>query len=448
MARRLILTLCALFLWIGAIPASASADDAPADPMQEEIDKRIEKYFDGRKKDFRVYWKNGLNFATRDKSVTMKLGGRIQLDFWSYLGDGGRDVLEDGIGDEWHSGYEFRRARLFVEGEIHKHVGWKLQLDFAGGEVTFKDVWVELRNLDECWGCMVPDVKIGHFKEFFSLESLTSSKYISFMERSLPVQAFGPPRNTGVGLFRSFLGQHMTLGVGWWGNADEYGDGEWQDGSNITGRWTWLPWAPCGCEQRFWEIGFSGSYRFDQQNGVRYRVRPEGHVGPRIIDTGTLDADEEVRLGAETAINYDRWGAQGEIMGARPSLDGEEDPLLWGWYVQATYQLNGGTRRFRRSYATFDKMKPCRNFGCDGAGQWELALRYSALDLEDEQVYGGVLRNVTLGVNWYLNPNTRITFNYVYADGENVRTGGGRAAAPSGVDGDLHQFGVRFQIYW
>jgi phosphate-selective porin OprO/OprP len=64
-------------------------------------------------------------------------------------------------------------------------------------------------------------------------------------------------------------------------------------------------------------------------------------------------------------------------------------------------------------------LKPRRNFGpgdngC-GPGAWELAARYSVFDANSKDVAGGVLRNVTLGVNWYWNPNTKVQFNYIHA---------------------------------
>ena len=70
-------------------------------------------------------------------------------------------------------------------------MSFKAQYDFAGGDVDFKDVWIGLDGQD-CLGCMFPDITVGHFKEYFSQEELTSSKYITFLERSLPVSTFAP----------------------------------------------------------------------------------------------------------------------------------------------------------------------------------------------------------------------------------------------------------------
>jgi len=55
--------------------------------------------------------------------------------------------------------------------------------------------------------------------------------------------------------------------------------------------------------------------------------------------------------------------------------------------------------------------------GLSGLGAWETAIRYSYLGLEG----GGLptpardLHGLTLALNWYLNKNVRISWNYVHS---------------------------------
>ena len=86
--------------------------------------------------------------------------------------------------------YGARRIRLFISGTVYKNVGFKIQVDFAGGPDSApdpKDVWFSLKKI-----FLNGTVKMGHFKEMFGLEELTSSKYISFIERSTVTNAFAP----------------------------------------------------------------------------------------------------------------------------------------------------------------------------------------------------------------------------------------------------------------
>ena len=68
----------------------------------------------------------------------------------------------------------------------------------------------------------------------------------------------------------------------------------------------------------------------------------------------------------------------------------------------------------------FDRVTPKRNLGKGGAGAWQLAIRLSHIDLDDNDLSGGTMTDFTFGVNWYLNPSTKFAFNYIYSDVANL----------------------------
>ena len=41
-------------------------------------------------------------------------------------------------------------------------------------------------------------------------------------------------------------------------------------------------------------------------------------------------------------------------------------------------------------------------------------MRYSTVNLSDSGLDGGQVDDVTLGLNWFLNPNMKVQTNYVY----------------------------------
>ena len=84
------------------------------------------------------------------------------------------------------------------------------------------------------------------------------------------------------------------------------------------------------------------------------------------------------------------------------------------FYIEGSHFPTGEHRIYRNSRASFDRVKPFHNLGNqNGWGAWEIALRYSQLDLNDQLINGGKLRDLTVGLNWYLNPTTRMMWNYV-----------------------------------
>ena len=111
-------------------------------------------------------------------------------------------------------------------------------------------------------------------------------------------------------------------------------------------------------------------------------------------------------------------GEYGRLWVDRPGLS---DPSFDGFYVYATWFLTGETRPFRNG--NFDRVKPRKSFGRDGAGAFELALRYDRLDLSDTPVLaraGNRSESLTFGLNWYLNPYAKMLFNWVHFNGTNT----------------------------
>ena len=372
--------------------------------------------------DFKMYWKNGIRFQTADKAFSFKFGGRIMND-WAFMSED--DSLKAAIGQLQDATTEFRRARLYISGTVYEKVIFKAQYDFAGGDADFKDVYLGLKKLPG-----VGTLKVGHFKEAFGLEELTSSKYITFMERSLPV-IFAPSRNTGIGVNNTALNKRLTWAAGLFLDTGGYGDeDDAENSAAATARITGLPWYQG--KDRLLHLGLSYSNRDAKDDAVEYDQSPEAHLAPDFVDTGSIVADSENRFGIEAALVHGPFSLQGEYMGANVETPDGSDPSFSGYYASASYFLTGEHRAYKNSSGTFDRVKPKTNFGKGGTGAWEVALRYSGLDLNDAPIQGGELEDVTFGLNWYLNPNVRTMFNYVLADLDTV--------------GDAEIVQLRFQI--
>ncbi len=44
-----------------------------------------------------------------------------------------------------------------------------------------------------------------------------------------------------------------------------------------------------------------------------------------------------------------------------------------------------------------------------------MGARFSSVDLDDEDIRGGILNDLTLGINWYPRAHLRLMLNYVRA---------------------------------
>lgn len=405
-------------------PATSARDSSSEGTTQDDPDA------------MRVYTSDGsgkLRFESADGDFKGRFGGRIMFDnTFGTVNDDIGGTVDDDIG-AMPDGTEFRRARLFTQGVLHD-IGYKFQMDFAGDP--------DIESMYLAFPAPVPnaDLKVGKFKEDVSLVEQTSSKYITFMARPMLTEFVGG-RDLGIRLGGNADGGDLTYGVGAYrATTDDAlgtsrGDGEYKG----TGRVTYVSWRTDG-SRKLIHIGASGSVaslNADESSAEAHE--PEVHLAPDFVDTGTINADQQFLVGAESALVYSSFSVQAEFLQKQYGVDGNGDDLMFNaWYVTGSYFLTGEHRPY--DGGSFSWVSPNTNVTSEGgSGAWEIAARVSRMDLNDGSVIGGEATNVAVGVNWYLNPSARIMANYTFADVED-------AAGTEGVDGTGNFASVRFQI--
>src|SRR5262249_41183473 len=133
-----------------------------------------------------------------------------------------------------------------------------------------------------------------------------------------------------------------------------------------------------------------------------------------------------------------------------------QDYVFSGGYVQLAYTLTGENRAYDKRLGRLDsyyfgRRGPFTNawFVRDedgrlnlGLGAWELAARYSYLNLNDgtglNRIQGGIQDGVTVGVNWYLNTNLKFQFDWVYDNRRDLAAGS--------IPGHTNGLGIRMQF--
>jgi phosphate-selective porin OprO/OprP len=340
----------------------------------------------------------GLSIESADGERFFELGGRIHVDAGWFDDDGA------GIGN----GSEVRRVRLEWKGGLGPNWLMSGGVDFAEEEVSLKSTYVRYLGFEPLY------LQIGNFKEAYSLERLMSSNYSTFMERAAPVTAFAPGRNIGVAVGSSGESWSANGGVFLEG-TDNDNDAGVNESWALTGRATY---APIHEKTRVVHLGAAASMRFyDDDDEVRFRERFETHLTDvRLVDTGDLTGiDSIARVGAELAGVYGPFSVQGEYFGTDITRDGSvgEDAYLNGWYTYASWLLTGESRRYKAAKGLFTGVKPNGAVGEGGLGAWELAARFSRLDLSDDDIAGGRQDILTVGLNWYARENLRFMANYV-----------------------------------
>ena len=376
----------------------------------------------------RAYFKNGLYLETADGNFKLQLGALTQVD-WN-LSYPSRPVEQAFklTGDS--TGVEFRRARLYLAGLVYGNIDFKAEYDFAetsGGQPAFKDVYIGMSKIP-----VVQYVRVGHFKEPFSLEEITPDTYTTFQERSVMSAFDNSPslnvqdRNTGIGFMPTFLNQRMTFATGGFRVTDNFGDNSGTTSPyDVAARLTGLPLYEAGKNLVHLGLSYSHKFRHDPNDTIGFSSRPEAHLFPvSLVNTGALNTHGADLVDPEVALACGPFSLQGEYTWALVNQVAQSSSTFDGGYVQASYFLTGENRAsfYNLKIGAFDRVIPLNDFSSDGThwGAWEVAARMSHLNLTSAAVKGGALDDVTAGVNWYLNPVTKITTNYVRAHRESV----------------------------
>jgi phosphate-selective porin OprO/OprP len=379
--------------------------------------------------------KDGFGFKSADNAFTLRVGGIIAYDFGFF--DQDRDLIL-GFGDE-QDGTGFRNARLNFQGTVFNDIYYKMEVEFAGQNGTdtpsFFETYVALNNIPY-FGDNKGQLRLGHFREPFSMDELTPTGTGTFQERSLN-SAFNPAYNPGIMWHDSLLGpekqERLYYALGIFKTADSWpssNDSDEDQGFAFTARVAGLPYYAYNGDQLI-HVGAGYSKRNPDGAVLGWAARPETSLSLfRYADTekfpnfrlSNARADDVEEFNAELAAAFGRWTFQSEYTLAKVDTTFDHTETFDGYYAQLEYFLTDDHRPYRHDIATFDRVTPKNPFkwGKDGGwGAWQVALRYAAIDLSDGGVIGGEQNSITAGINWFLNTNTRLSINYVHNNVEN-----------------------------
>jgi phosphate-selective porin OprO/OprP len=361
-------------------------------------------------------------FTLSKEKWTVKLGGHIQLDYINWAN------ADPAIADT-KDYFEFRRLRLVADGTGYGVYDFRLQMtmepeavgDSPAGNVVSPDIKDAYLSMNE-----IPVLgrwRIGHFFVPFSLEQVTNDTNNIFIERSIPTQGiFSADREVGMAVYNWSEEHNVTWAFGTF--FDSIGEGlkeriDDNQGVRVSGRVTWLPYYDEASNGRYLIHTGAGILFTDDQDGrVRFRARPQIHEGPRLIDSGLLDASTYTTGNLEFATMCGPFSIQSEAFLSNVNLAGG-DVNVYGAYLYGSYFLTGESRvyeRFGQHGAQFGRNVPDENFfvvpGCHGSGAWELKVRTSYLNLGEAD--RGRYNDLTVGCNWYWTDRIRVMFDWIH----------------------------------
>ncbi|BCX80902.1 phosphate-selective porin OprO and OprP [Methylomarinovum caldicuralii] len=372
---------------------------------RDQYDRLLKKKEPLTKNDVEISLKKGLHFKTADGNFETKIGGRMHLQAAYHDRD---NIAGQNIDD----GLEIRRGRLYAKGVLYHDWKYTAEYDFAGNKTHIKDLWVAYTGL-KSYG--LDFIGFGHQKQPYSLEVEMSSNDIPFIERALDYGFTEAVVDRALGMRLQTHGHYWFAAAGLYGESIGKGNDE---GWGTAGRFIL---APLHDQEKVVHLGVRGAYREpndDRQQDFHYKSTHQSNL--KLVNTGTMrNVDNTALVGAEAAFVYGPVSLEGEYTHAMVERKkGLSDLDFDGFHVQATWSLTGESRAaaYKLKDGEFKRLKPHQYFSLSqgGLGAWELAARYAWIDLNDQEVKGGRAQDFTMALNWYLNPNIRLMFDWTH----------------------------------
>jgi phosphate-selective porin OprO/OprP len=371
-----------------------------------------------------------MRWTTNDGSFSFWIDGRLYIDFAHYVED--NDQVLD-----LASGSEIRRVRTSLKAQHWTHWQSELDIEYSENEVEVQDAWMSYSGIPHTL------LKVGHFKEPFGMENLTSSRYMDFIERSY---ADNIPAGRKIGASATGQVSWGQLSAGFFqqsaGEVDTRGNKDADEAWAVTGRASANLLGAMGIEDYVLHLGGSASYRTPNafSNGFLYEGRTETKVSKiKFLQASIGEAAGRADFGFEAAAQWKRFSFKSEYVTSsviREDTSRFEDVAFDGGYVMTSVFLTDDQSQYRGEEGEFADVVPKSKWGAV-----ELLGRMSYLDLNE----GGTGKNLTAGLNWHANPNHKIMFNYTRVNLDKYANAGGAIKGVNNAkDLDFDQYALRF----
>ncbi len=265
-------------------------------------------------------------------------------------------------------------------------------------------------------------LSLGKQKEPASLQRTMGLVFLPFQERTVAADALLPARSVGAVVSRAMPGGHGAWAVGAFNNWFDVGRAFNKTATVFAGRVS-AGISPIGDESSMIHGGLNLRYS-DAKQGIHYVSTPEFHHAPLYHDTGALNARKSLTYGAELGWRMGPFWAHSEGFLADVDSPTSGDPGFVGYHVTASWALTGEMRAYNRRAGVFGPLPISRSVYSGGRGAWELAARWSELDMNDGLVDGGRSQIASLGVNWWLTPFFQFSINYRHIELDRLGTTG------------------------
>jgi phosphate-selective porin OprO/OprP len=403
--------------------------------------------------------------STSDGRLSFAIGGLWQFDMGGYF----QHTYQNTQYPDLNNGVNLRRGRVYFVGEFDDFTV-NVTPDFGGspdGSPTLYEANINYTGIKPV------TATVGYTHPFVSLEDATFPGDLLFLERPSIINI---ERSVAAGIQRAALGGNAATPIYF---ASAYLTGPVYGAQKdtllndeqlaVVGR---LAVRPYYDEDWNLHVEFSGQHVFhpnENASGTPGESRTTISLGDypelridfnELVSTGALSASTASVYGGGLGANWRNYLVQGEayqIDVPQSRLPGVPAPGLGfsGGYIEGSWVLTGEPHPYDPERAAWARPKPDNPFSIGGGlGAWEIAARYSAVDLNSNVipglsqtvtggVYGGRQQIGAVALSWYPNDWLRFMLQVQYVDVDKLN-----AAGTTQIGQHFETLAARAQAAW
>ncbi|MDD5772343.1 MAG: porin [bacterium] len=313
---------------------------------------------------------------SKDKA-DIKIGGYTQVRFEHFAKPNAKDQ------------FRIKTVTLSIAGKVLDKVNYKAEIDPSkspSGSIV-NDAYMKFSHFDYA------NITIGQFKIPYSDEFLTSSSAIDTIERSLPVGSLAQERDMGLmvdaNLFNKSVYYGLAIVNGSGANASEDNSGK-----DAVGKIVFTP-----VKGLSFGVNYMTGKEMEQKD--TYSTTTADSKTGMFKKTSTQDPYSRTRSGALVKYVFEKFNVQGEYLTQKKDYedDSKTDVTGNGYYVQAAYKIP-----------------------LEGKMAIQPVVKYETYD-PDKDIDSNTQKITTVGLNWFINDNTKLMVDYRARKDETVTTG-------------------------
>lgn len=334
----------------------------------------------------------------------------------------GRVFFDGGLftGDSLTSSFQVNDVRLGALVRFQEHWEAKIELGYGETKIALKDIYIDYSSGNH-------SLRLGHYFEPFGNARVGTCNY-RFMTNAVSDKTLGNKRK--LGLSYSYNQKWLNVMAGVFSEGDIEQSDPLNQGYSLA---TKVVGRPLMEDKKLIHIGIAPRFNSSSKEVSFNAGAPTDLLSKKDNTLAEVRLDRAInqwKLDLELILLYNKWYFQGQYFRTHLNRSAPQNYNAEGGYVQAGYMILGAKHNYNPQTGMIGNPAP---------QSLEILARYDQVSLNDRNIRGGGLSDISLGMNYFINKFVVARINYIYVMPD-------RSALTDRKDFNIFQARVQFSI--